>query len=130
MDPRTTAIVEHAVALPWLNPLTAGRVVVLSYTPERVQLRVEAAGPSFLLAAEGYAPGWRAAIDGIPHPVYPANVAFMGLPVPVGTHLVTLEYSPGSLTWWAAVSALTWSALTVWALFLPRKITTRGLVLP
>jgi uncharacterized membrane protein YfhO len=91
---------------------------------------VEAAEPSFLLAAEGYAPGWRAAIDGIPHPLYPANVAFMGLPVPVGTHKVTLEYFPGSLTWWATVSALSWSMLTIWALILPRKIATRRLVLP
>jgi hypothetical protein len=130
VDPRTTAIVEHPVTLPWLNPETAGRVAVLSYTPERVELRVEAAGPSFLLAAEGYAPGWRADIDGIPHSVYAANVAFMGLPVPAGMHLVTLEYCPGSLTWWVAVSALSWSALAVWALFLPRKITTRVLVLP
>ena len=125
VDPRTTAIVEHPVTLPSPNPETAGRVAVLSYLPERVELRVEAGEPSFLLAAEGYAPGWRAAIDGVPHPVYPANVAFMGLPVPVGTHLVTLEYSPKSLTWWAAVSALSWSGLTIWALFLPRKITTR-----
>jgi hypothetical protein len=131
VDPRTTAIVEHAVALPSLNLRarneheTSGRVAVLSYTPERVELRVEAAEPSFLLAAEGYAPGWRAAIDGIPHPVYPANVAFMGLPVPAGTHLVTMEYSPGSLTVWAAVSALSWSGLAIWALVLPRKITMR-----
>jgi hypothetical protein len=122
VDPRTTAIVEHAVTFPSPKRETSGRVAVLNYAPERVELRVEAAEPSFLLAAEGYAPGWRAAIDGIPHPVYPANVAFMGLPVPAGTHLVTLEYSPRSLTWWAAVSALSWSGLAIWALFLPRKM--------
>ena len=125
VDPHTTAIVEHTVTLSSLNRDTAGRVAVLSYLPERVELRTEAAEPSFLLAAEGYAPGWRAAIDGIPYPVYPANVAFMGLPVPVGTHLVTLEYCPASLTWWAAVSALSWIALAIWALVLPRKITMR-----
>jgi uncharacterized membrane protein YfhO len=108
-----------------LNRETSGRVAVLSYLPERVELRVEAAEPSFLLAAEGYAPGWRADIDGIRHPVYPADVAFMGLQVPAGTHLVTLEYSPASLIWWAAVSALSWSGLAIWALVFPRKITTR-----
>jgi hypothetical protein len=122
VDPRTTAIVEHAVTLPSLSGETSGRVAVLRYAPEHVELRVEAAEPSFLLAAEGYAPGWRAAIDGIPHPIYPANVAFMGLPVPAGRHLVTLEYYPRSLAWWAAVSALSWSALTIWALVLPRLL--------
>jgi hypothetical protein len=138
MDPRTTAIVEHPVALPSLSLRvkdeheTSGQVAVLSYTPERVELRVEAAEPSFLLAAEGYVPGWRVAIDGIPHPLYPANVAFMGLPVPIGRHLVTLEYFPKSLFWWAAVSALSWGALTIWALLLRRETTLRDerLVLP
>jgi uncharacterized membrane protein YfhO len=46
---------------------------------------------------------------------YPANVAFMGTPLPAGRHLVTLEYFPKSLTWWAAVSALSWIALAWWA---------------
>ena len=115
VDPRTTAIVEGAVTLPPMKRETSGQVTVLSYTPERVELRVEAAEPSFLLAAEGYAPGWRATIDGAPHAVYPANVAFMGMPVPAGGHLVTLEYFPKSLTWWAAVSALSWIALALWA---------------
>jgi Bacterial membrane protein YfhO len=124
VDPRTTAIVEHPVTLPSANLETPGRVAVLRYTPEQVELRVEAAEPSFLLAAEGYAPGWRAAIDGIPHPLYPANVAFMGLPVPGGRHLVTLEYYPRSLPWWAAVSALSWIALTFWALPLPPFMAT------
>jgi hypothetical protein len=131
VDPRTTAIVEHLVTLP-LPALrvrdqhdASGGVSVLSYAPERVELRVETAEPSFLLAAEGYAPGWRAAIDGIPHPLYPADVAFMGLPVPAGSHLVTLEYYPSSLTWWATVSALSWSTLIIWALILPRRIAMR-----
>ena len=64
--------------LPSLNRETPGRVALLRYTPEHVELRVEAAEPSFLLAAEGYAPGWRAAIDGIPHALYPANVGLHG----------------------------------------------------
>jgi hypothetical protein len=124
VDPHTTAVVEHPVALPSPTRDGSGRLAVMSYKPERVELRVEAAEPSFLLAAEGYAPGWRAAIDGIPHPLYPANVAFMGLPVPGGRHMVTLEYCPRSLAWWAAVSALSWIALIIWALVFPRKIAT------
>ena len=72
-----------------------------------------------LLRAEERAPDIFAAIDGVAEAVCPANVAFMGFPVPAGTHIVKLEYRPPSFAWWAALSVLTWVALSVWALFLP-----------
>ena len=109
IDPRTTVIVEglrpttHPSDYP-SEPRPSGsvRLAVESYTPEEVELRVDADRDSFLLAAEGYAPGWRATVDGVAHPILPANVAFFGLPLPAGKHTVTLEYAPGSLVWWAA----------------------------
>ena len=97
-----------------------GTVSVLSYTPEQFALRLEAAQPSFLLAAEGYAAGWRASIDGIPRAVCPANVAFMGVPVAAGVHVVRFEYGPRSLAWGAMISVLGGS-LVIWALVLRRR---------
>jgi len=74
-------------------------------------LQVDSPHPAFLVAAEGFAPGWKASIDGKPAPVYPANLAFLGLPVPAGKRKVTLFYSPTSLYWWGALSAIAWILL-------------------
>jgi hypothetical protein len=40
-------------------------------------------------------PGWRAWLDGSAVPIYPANIAFMAVAVPAGTHRVELRYC-----WW------------------------------
>jgi uncharacterized membrane protein YfhO len=83
----------------------------LSYTPDRIELRVNAAAAALLTAAEGYDPGWTASLDGAPAPVFPANVAFLAVPVPAGEHRLVLAYRPASLYWSAAVSILAWLAL-------------------
>jgi hypothetical protein len=113
MDPRSTAVVEGTLSIPrLLTPPSGaslpGRVTVVQYSPERVDLVVETKEPSYLAIAEGYAPGWKASIDDKPAAPYPTNVAFMGLPIPAGLHRVSLFYRPVSLFWWAAVSAIAW----------------------
>lgn len=37
-------------------------------------------------------PGWRARVDGLAAPVLTADGAFLGVPVPLGDHHVTLTY--------------------------------------
>src|SRR5436190_1761289 len=68
VDPRLTAIVEGSIP----GVAGSGRVEVVSYAPERVVLQVECDGPSFLLAADGFAAGWKASVDGAASVVYPA----------------------------------------------------------
>lgn len=108
IDPRSTAVVEGSLSVPPRGPSPPGRVTVVQYSPERVDLVVETKQPSYLAIAEGYAPGWKASIDDKPATPYPTNVAFMGLPIPAGLHHVSLFYRPVSLFWWAAVSAIAW----------------------
>ena len=108
LDPRSTAVVEGTLSFPPGTPGQPGRATVNRYSPERVDLVVEAERQSYLVIAEGYAPGWRAAIDGRPAKLYPTNVAFMGVPVPPGLHQVRLLYRPPGLLFWAAVSAIAW----------------------
>jgi len=121
VDPRTTAIAECPAALVASNHQGLGRVAVRRYAPEQVELLVETDRPAFLVAAEGYAPGWTATVDNTPQTVCPADVAFMGFPVAAGRHVVNLEYFPRSLTWWAALSAISWSALALWMLVVARR---------
>jgi hypothetical protein len=121
VDPRSAAVVEGLTSPPPPAPGPPGRVHVLRYAPERVELLVNADRPSFLVAAEGYAPGWKAAVDGRPAAVYPADVAFMGLPVASGRHRVNLFYRPLSLYFGAAVSAIAWMLAIFWVWRMPRN---------
>jgi hypothetical protein len=113
IDQRTSAVVEGAVSVPPHRADSPGRVSVIGYSPERVELNVDANRATYLVVAEGFAPGWNAAIDGVPVRPYPTNVAFMGFPIPPGVHHVKLYYLPVSLIWWGAVSVIAWLLVIV-----------------
>jgi len=110
-DPRREAIVEGSPAMAETRADDWTPVGVISYRPDRVELRTIASGPAYLVAAESWAPGWEARIDGRPAPIYPTNLAFQGLPVPPGAHTITLEYVPTASYAAAVVSAVAWIAL-------------------
>jgi hypothetical protein len=55
-------------------------------------------GRGYLLAADAYAPGWRAFVDGEATPIAPANIAFRAVAVPEGRHEVRFVYRPWSTT--------------------------------
>ena len=113
IDLRSTAVVEGSFSLTHQGPNPPGQVTVVKYSPEHVDLVVDAKQSSYLSIAEGYAPGWKATIDEKPATISPTNVAFMGLPVSQGMHRVSLFYRPVSLFLWAAVSAFAWLCLIV-----------------
>jgi uncharacterized membrane protein YfhO len=115
IDQRTSAVVEGVVSVLPHGAGSPGRVSVIGYSPERVELNVDTNRATYLVAADGYAPGWNATIDGVPVRLYPTNVAFMGFPIPSGVHHIRLFYLPVSLIWWAAVSAIAWLLLIVLA---------------
>jgi hypothetical protein len=113
IDLRSTVVVEGSISVNHRGPNPPGRVTVVKYSPEHVDLVVDAEQASYLSIAEGYAPGWKATIDDKPATISPTNVAFMGLPVSQGMHRVSLFYQPVSLFLWAAVSAFAWLCLIV-----------------
>ena len=82
---------------------------VLRYESQDLQLDVEAAAPAYLVTSEVNYPGWRAFIDGQPEPLYYANIAFRGLPVPAGRHIVAMRFQP-TILWQGAALSLVSSA--------------------
>jgi uncharacterized membrane protein YfhO len=50
--------------------------------------------PGFLYYADGYAPEWRASVNGASAPVLPANGAFKAIRLASGSHRVVLTYRP------------------------------------
>ena len=87
---------------------------MVSYRPDRVELRTTAVRPAYLVIAESWAPGWRARLDGRPADLHPTNLAFQGLPLPAGSHRVIFEYVPTTAYAAFGVSALAWLALALW----------------
>jgi hypothetical protein len=98
-DPMREAIVECAAAS---GPSKAsgrgppGRVTVLSYKPERVEIQVDARADAVLVLNDAYYNGWVAMVDGQPVEILHANHVVRAVPVTPGSHQVVFTYrTPG-----------------------------------
>src|SRR5581483_10172292 len=96
-------VVESGSARPSAGDAT---VRVTRRDPGAIDLDVTAAAATTLVVSQSYAPQWAAHVDGASAPVWPADVLFQAVPVPAGHHVVTLRYSPSTVTAGLAVSAL------------------------
>ena len=116
-DARAEAIVEAAeapVSLSGTEP--AGSVRVLEYGARQFALETDAAAPAFLVTSETAYPGWRAWLDGQERAPLMTNVAFRGLPVPAGKHVVKMRFDP-EILWrsaWLTLAACVALVLAVW----------------
>jgi uncharacterized membrane protein YfhO len=74
------------------------------FTPQRVDIEVEASEPSLVVVAQTWYHNWRAYVDGRPAPLLQANHAFQAFQVPAGRHHVRLAYEDRAFQFGAAVS--------------------------
>jgi len=103
----------------WAALLTASSVPAPSAAtysrpaPDRMVLETDAGSTSAILfVSEAYHPWWRARIDGAAAEVLRAQIAFMAVRVPPGSHRVELELRPPlALRLADRVSQLSWIAL-------------------
>jgi uncharacterized membrane protein YfhO len=98
---------------------------ILSYSDERVLVRVESSAPGYLILTDAYYPGWTAAVNGEPAPLQRANVMFRAVPVPAGSSEVSFTYVPGWLPWSLIVGAAAWLALAAVLVGLNRRRSTK-----
>lgn len=102
-DPAQTLILAAEDSL---NPIPAGgtgAASITAYTGTRVEIRAQADQAGYLLLTDAYYPGWTAAVNGQPAPVYRADVMFRAVPVPSGDSTIVLEFRPG---WYPGVLLL------------------------
>lgn len=66
--------------------------------PGHLRVQTSSKVRSLLLVNQSFDPGWSCRIDGSAAPVYPANVAFLGIFIEPGEHRVELAYWPRTLT--------------------------------
>ncbi|HEX8154990.1 MAG TPA: YfhO family protein, partial [Thermoanaerobaculia bacterium] len=84
--------------------------------PGRVDVRRNGTGldltatmerPTWIVISETAWDGWRATLDGKRAPLHVANVAFMAMHVPAGTHRIELRYLPRAFVVGAWITLLT-----------------------
>ena len=88
-----TALRRYPDELPATGPDLP--VTVTDYTVNGLTLRADVPqGPDRWLAyLDNADPGWRAFVDGVPAPLYVANLAFKAVKLPPGAHEVRLTYA-------------------------------------
>ena len=82
-----------------------GRIVRQRAGTDRLEIEVESDAPTMLVVRDGWAPGWRAWVNGTPAPVRRADGRHRGIGVPSGPSVVLMRYRPPGLVTSLAVSA-------------------------
>jgi hypothetical protein len=106
-----------------VEPFSARAVVIDSYVPGRIELRVGPGPDTVLIVAESWSASWVALVDGQVVPVVRANHALIGLPVPAGEEgsTVTLEYIEPAPVLGLGVAAAALALFGVVAFFTTRR---------
>jgi hypothetical protein len=118
-DSRSYVIVESTEQNRQAPRDLRGSVTLKTYSPNEINLQVDASSSGTLVASEAYYPGWRAWIDDVETRVYPANIAFRAVNVPAGRHRVDFRFRPVLLP----VSLVITCLATLLLVALTRKIT-------
>ncbi|MCI0343707.1 MAG: YfhO family protein, partial [Planctomycetales bacterium] len=115
LDPAEAA--AHREALGSLDPAAAraGRATLVRDAGDAVLVETDAPGPTLLVLADSFYPGWEATVDGSPAPLLRANGAFRAVPVPAGRHEVAFRLRSRPL---AGGLALTGLGLAAWCILL------------
>jgi hypothetical protein len=109
------AITPHT-ALVDVAPFVPARAGVLSVSESRngATLRVRASATSFLVAGVTRHRYWHIAIDGREVDAVAANIAYQGIVVPAGEHVITMRYRNPLIVAFGIVSLLTLAAALLW----------------
>jgi hypothetical protein len=99
-DPRATVLLSSAEKLAWMNgritpPVkypAKPQVDLITYDSHRIELKVQAPAPGYILINDAFDPDWQVRIDGHPAPLLRADYILRAIAVPAGPSDVTLDY--------------------------------------
>jgi len=104
-------VAEEVKSPPAPADLSAQRVDVMDYRPDKVEFKVSAPADAFMVASEIWYPGWNAYVDGVKTKIYRTDYLLRGLMVPKGEHTVVMSFEPLYFRLGAAVTLVTLLAL-------------------
>jgi hypothetical protein len=111
---------ERALAAASRAPAAPARIAVDD--PERVVVDVGGAPPGVLVLTDAFAPGWEAAVDGVPRRLWQANHLGRGVLLAPGDRRVEFRYrAPG-----VALAAGAWSGVLAAAAWRRRRTSRAG----
>ena len=99
-------------------PEAKDTVLVTNYAPSNVSINADMSCDGMVVLSDTYYPGWYANVDGQAAQIYEVDLAFRGVPVPKGAHVVTFRYRPRSVYWGAGLTlagVLGAAAITFWS---------------
>ena len=126
---RAAAFVLDGDGVPAPEPASGGstdNAVISKYTPDRVDVWVQASTASLLVLTDTFAPGWTATVCGSSEPISRVYAAFRAVQVPAGTCTVSFRYRPWFTFAGMVVSALSALALAVFSLVMLRHDRSRS----
>lgn len=91
------------------------RASIVRETQREVVIQAEAPQDSYLLLADTYYPGWTAEVDGVPTPVYRANLSVRAIRFPKGRHEVRFVYDAPGVASGLRISITAIALLVGWA---------------
>lgn len=74
----------------------SGKVNILKYYPNEIDIRVNSSADSLLFISENFYPGWKAYVNKKQVNIFRADYTFRAIIIPKGTHMVKFEYQPES----------------------------------
>jgi hypothetical protein len=126
-DPATAAVVEGLAAFT-TEPASPASATLVTYEPERVEIRTNSDTDALLVLSDTAFPGWQATVDGAAAPIYPTNYLMRGVVVPPGEHTVVFVYRPTSWQrglWISGGGVVFALGLALWAWLLSRRAIGR-----
>jgi len=117
-DPDRSVILDDAV--PQESAATpdvaaaAGSASIVEEDAGHLTVDADAKQDGYLVLADTFYPGWSAAVDGTPAPIYRANLAIRAVPVTRGHHSVRFEYEMPGVLRGAQTSLAGASILLLW----------------
>jgi hypothetical protein len=103
-DPRKIALIESSN--PKESSVSAGKVEIRSYQPNKIKMSVQSSGKGFLVLSDSYDKGWNMMIDGQSKPVIQVNGAVRGFWVDEGTHQIEMYYWPAEFALGLKISVI------------------------
>lgn len=120
-DPRRTAILSEPLDAP-LTPIDSASTATASlqsFSPREITWTVETDAPRLFVASEVHYPaGWTATLNGEPVSIERANYLLRAVPIPAGSHTLTMRFAPASHVRGTWISGITTALVYGGVLFL------------
>jgi hypothetical protein len=104
--------VEEASGL--ASDASPGHATIVRETARELVVDAVAPQDGFLLLADMFYPGWHAEVDGVPTPIYRANLSNRGIALPRGQHTVRFSYEPESFFRGVWITLIALGVIFVW----------------